>query len=149
VGEAVYFFYGTLMDEGLLAAVTGRCRRSIRFARAHVDGYRAVRRTGAAYPILIADVAARTQGRLLRGVTPKEVRRLRRFEGREYVENRLMVHVECQGEVPAWVFLPRPGGSPRHGIAWCFDKWRRRNSRRPRQQPEVEAIAGGNDAGRR
>jgi hypothetical protein len=61
---ACYFFYGTLMDAAVRAAVLGRALPADAVIAAELAGWRRVRRRGATYPVLGPDdVGAHRRGR--------------------------------------------------------------------------------------
>ncbi len=124
-----FFFYGTLMDSDVLARVIGRPHRSIKTFRADAAGWRAVQGRGVTYPFLIADAICHTEGVVISGITPHELRRLKRFEGNEYAVGRVTVTIEGVGQVASRAFLPRFRNMPWCKVPWSIDVWRRRHKR--------------------
>lgn len=117
------------MDGEVLSCVMERPRRSIKFYRAIVEGWRPIYAPGANYPILVAGKACQTKGVLLPGVKPFEKLRLKRFEGHEYVIGQTVAAVECLGDVSSCIFLPRSRYIPHIRDPWDFDVWKRRHRR--------------------
>lgn len=122
----MFFFYGTLMDDEVLAAVVGRRIAESRTSAAAISGFRRVYRRGAWYPILLDDPRGRVEGVVVRGLTVADAARLDAFEGREY--RRVVRTVEVAGEGPAeaQVYLPVVG-IPATDRAWDLEVWRRRH----------------------
>lgn len=121
-----YFFYGTLLDPVVLARVLGRRVAPSCSQAAALQGYRAVYRRGAVYPVLVADDAAETAGRLVSGLSAADARRLAVFEGSSYGCVIVGVTLPGQGTLPARAFLPR---APRLASSrtWRLDEWQRRH----------------------
>lgn len=78
------FFYGTLLDPDVRRRVLGRTVPDDALLPARVSGFRRVRVPGASYPAAIRDRAASIDGRVLPHVTPRDLARLRDYEGRAY-----------------------------------------------------------------
>jgi len=121
-----FFFYGTLMDADVLAAVVGRRIGSARFRDATLDGFRRVYRLGAWYPILLDDPGGRVEGVVVSALTVADAARLDSFEGSEYRRATRTVAVSGEGAVEAEVYLTRPG-VPASDQSWELDVWRRRH----------------------
>lgn len=121
-----YFFYGTLMDPAVLAAVIDRRPAGPRRC-ASIEGYRRVYRAGAAYPVLIPAAGERVSGLLVEGLNERDRRRLDAFEGGDYIAREVPVRTD-RGEVRARMFVPRPG-VPATAVPWSLDEWRRRYRR--------------------
>ena len=119
------FFYGTLMDEGVLAAVIGRPVSHVRRQDAYVEGYRRVYRLGASYPILVPMYGGRIEGVLASGLRPTDTDRLIAFEGDEYDIVEVAVRAARSGPTGAKMFMAKPGiaGSSKE---WTLADWRRR-----------------------
>lgn len=123
------FFYGTLMDADILAAVlrTRRVPRA-RLRPATLHGYRRTALKGVSYPTLLPDPGAPpVDGVLFRQCTRREWARLVAYEDREYTVGMVRVDT-AQGPRQARVFL----AGPRHGTkasprAWGLEDWRRRS----------------------
>lgn len=115
-----YFFYGTLLDDEVRAAVTGgerlACRPTV------LRGWTRVRVPHATYPVLRPQPGGSVTGILTRAVAAATAARLRRYEGAEYREARLPVHVDGDGVVTAAVFVPR-SGTPTVGPPWDLATW--------------------------
>jgi hypothetical protein len=102
------FFYGTLMDPDVLAAVIGRPASGVRRRRAFVEGYRRFHRLGATYPILVPAPDSRIDGVLALGLRPADTARLIAFEGSDYHLVEVPVRTVWRGPSRAMVFMPRP-----------------------------------------
>lgn len=118
-----FFFYGTLLDDAVFAAVVGRPLPPC--VPATLAGYRRVYRAGASYPILRpAGNNSRVDGNIVDGLGITDVRRLRRFEGDEYVIRQLAVTDSRGALQESGVFLPKRG-VPASDREWTLDAWRR------------------------
>lgn len=111
-----FFFYGTLRDPDVLGPVIGR---NPPMQPAILPGWRAVRRRGRHYPILIEAAGASAEGVTVEGLREAEAARLDKYEGAEYVTAELVV-----AGAPARVYLPAPG-VPHDGEDWTLERWRR------------------------
>ena len=123
-----YFFYGTLMDRDVLAAVIGREVRAVDRQNAVLERYRRVYRSGGWYPILLPMPGSFVDGVLVRGVRATEADRLVVFEGDEYQLSELQVRTARSGLAQARVFMAKPDVSASAEI-WTIDAWRRRHKR--------------------
>lgn len=123
-----YFFYGTLMDPAVLAAVIGRRPPPALWAKATIEGYRRVFRAGTRYPILIPAPGERVDGMLVGGLGARDARRLDIFEGRDYAARTVLVQARLGGRIPARIFMPKPG-VPATARPWTPEDWRRRHRR--------------------
>ena len=122
------FFYGTLMDDGVLAAVIGRPVSDVGRQDAFVEGYRRVYRLGASYPILVPMPDGRIDGVLASGLRPTDTDRLIAFEGDDYDLVDVPVQAARRGSMRAMMFMAKPSvaGSSEE---WTFAEWRRRYRR--------------------
>jgi gamma-glutamylcyclotransferase (GGCT)/AIG2-like uncharacterized protein YtfP len=91
--EVDLFVYGTLMDESVLYALTGR-----RFPKseAELSGFeRWISANG--YPYIIPNPEARVQGILLSGIDPAALAALDRYEEEGHLYHRHQVEVTANG----------------------------------------------------
>jgi hypothetical protein len=117
-----FFFYGTLRDPDVVAAVLGR-RPAAAPEPAEVQGWRAAPVTGASYPVLVPDPGYTATGVLLGGLTPADIRRLVAYEGPGY--RMAGITVARTGDmVEAQVFLPVSGIAHSSGV-WSFETWQK------------------------
>lgn len=142
-----FFFYGTLMDRQILAAVLHRPVDPRRLRPALLTGYRRVLHRAATYPVLIADKAAEVDGILATGLTAGDARRLAGYEGPDYRLASLPVRAGAGGTVNAGVFLP-VGDEVASAVPWNLETWRRqcrehflRQVRRSRNAPAADRSA--------
>jgi hypothetical protein len=120
----VFFFYGTLLDEEVLAAVIGRAVPPRCSEPAFLVGYRRVRMEGTRYPALVSGAGGRVDGLLVRGIAPTEAARLAAFEGPFYRLGGIRVTTARGRRVAASTFLPR-GGQRQASGEWDPEAWRR------------------------
>jgi hypothetical protein len=79
-----YFFFGTLMDDEVLAVVLGREPRGLRTEPASLSGFRRLTVKGESYPTLRPDPEAGFRGLLVWDLSAHEVARVAFYEGEEY-----------------------------------------------------------------
>jgi Gamma-glutamyl cyclotransferase, AIG2-like len=117
-----YFFFGTLMDRDVLATVLGRLIAREEMAPGWLHDYRRVRAATVSYPLLV-----RSPGVVVSGVVfhPRDARddvRIQHFEGEEYAERWLNVHLAGGQRRAARVFFGiealRPTEEPWDLAAW-------------------------------
>ncbi len=117
-----YFFFGTLMDEDVLALVLGRIPPDLRSEPARLDGYRRLRVKGESYPTLRPAADARVDGLLVRDLSQREVNRVAFYEGEEYRLLNLPVTRPDGVSEPALIFAAD------HGLEtdgeWDLARWR-------------------------
>jgi gamma-glutamyl AIG2-like cyclotransferase len=119
---ACYFFYGTLMDAAVRAAVLGRDLPATAVRAAELLGWRRVYRSGATYPVLLRSALSRTDGIAVDGLSAEDGERLARFEGPDYRLGRVTVALRPRGRLPARTFLPvTPAIAETR--PWHFDVW--------------------------
>lgn len=123
-----FFFYGTLMDRTVLAAVLGRSLPPAASRPASLEGYRRVFRAGASYPVLVPAAGEVVAGIVVDKLGQGDRRRLEAFEGSDYVSREMPVRLGRGGHVAARVFLPRPE-LPVTAVPWSPTDWRRRYRR--------------------
>lgn len=127
-----FFFYGTLMDARVRAAVLGRPLAAARLRPATVKGFRRVRMAGAPYPVLVAGAADdRVDGLLACGLSAGDAARLVRYEGTAYVVKTLPVDVATDRTVAARVFMPRRRVRAT-AEPWTLADWQHRRRRASR-----------------
>ena len=116
-----YFFYGTLLDRGLLARVIGRPVPEARIEGATLKGYRRLRMAGTPYPMLARERGTRVDGILVRGLDQTAARRLADYEGARYTVQVLPVVGSRSGVARARVFMAKPGIKP-SCEPWDFER---------------------------
>ncbi|KAH9443092.1 hypothetical protein MJO28_014430 [Puccinia striiformis f. sp. tritici] len=134
------FFYGTLMNEHILARVIDRPTDGLDIQRAQLTGHCRLKIRGAHYPGLIpASVAEVALGRpatlgeqtvtgtLVSGLTSSDVALLDAFEGEEYeVQTALVNTIDCNSPpVEAVVYLYAPAIVSRNVLpcVWSYDEF--------------------------
>jgi len=118
-----FFFYGTLCDDDVRAAVIGR---AIAVAPAVLAAYEAVPTERGRFPILLFQRGLEAAGVLCAGVGLDEAARLGLFEheGRDYAARQLSVRDGAGAVQRAWVFLPT--AALRRGPGrWDLAQWQR------------------------
>lgn len=78
------FFFGSLMDLGLLRVVVGHDCAGVSARPASLRGYRTNRVKDDDYPVLVPQADSIVQGRLVEGLEAGDVARIRYFEDDEY-----------------------------------------------------------------
>lgn len=126
-----FFFYGTLLDRDLLAAVIGRAVPEDALVPASIAGFRRVRAMGKTYPILIRGLAQdRVNGIIASGFSRAEIDRLIAYEGEGYVLTTLPALLGDGGTTTVQVFLPLAGGLEASNEPWDLATWQREDKPR-------------------
>ncbi len=123
-----FFFYGTLLDPELRAAVLGRRLGAAASVPALLAGYRRVPVVGASYPTLLPDPPARAVGRLVLGLDAGAAARITWYESDDYDLASGWVATPAGARLRAWLFVAGPGQPAGRG-AWTYEAWRRRHRR--------------------
>lgn len=124
-----FFFYGTLMDPDVLAAVIGRRVLPARVKPATLAGRRRVGLKGTPYPVIVPGATTDTvAGIVVAGLTAADVQNLQRFEGTAYGIETVTVATD-DGALAASAFVPLKGVAATD-TEWDFETWRRRHKRR-------------------
>jgi gamma-glutamylcyclotransferase (GGCT)/AIG2-like uncharacterized protein YtfP len=123
-----FFFYGTLIEPGILHAVLHRRVSPARRRLAVLRGYRRVYREGAFYPVLVAEAASEVEGIVVSALTAREVALLTAYEGAEYEIRECPVRLSGGAVVRAKVFLSRVAREASR-VPWTLEEWRRRHGR--------------------
>jgi gamma-glutamylcyclotransferase (GGCT)/AIG2-like uncharacterized protein YtfP len=123
------FFFGTLMDPDVLGLVIGRPVARAALEPARLSGFRRLRVEGASYPMLVADPQGVVEGRLWRGATAADLRRLDAYEGEGYERVPIEVETASGERLRAEVYLARPGRLRPSGEPWDLASWQARFKR--------------------
>jgi gamma-glutamylcyclotransferase (GGCT)/AIG2-like uncharacterized protein YtfP len=102
----ILFVYGTLLDAGVLARVSGEPALACRLVPARLDGWRRVFLRGTPYPTVVQAPGSAVEGAVLR-VGRAALARLSAYEGSAYALTPLGV-VTARGalRVRAWIAPP-------------------------------------------
>jgi Gamma-glutamyl cyclotransferase, AIG2-like len=100
-----YFFFGTLMDLDVLAAVLDRPLTGGELSQAWLRGYRRVRAATASYPVLVPATGLVVAGVLFHPQSTRDEVRIRHFEDGDYIDRRSMVRLRGGRQLPARVFF--------------------------------------------
>ncbi len=120
-----FFFFGTLLDEEVLAIVVGRRVPDADRRPARLAGWRRVKARGVTYPIIVPHLEASVAGLLVYGIAAGEAQRLIDYEGSNYDLKTLEVTAGLRSR-PAQVFVPvGAGGLEPLDQDWTFEEWRR------------------------
>jgi hypothetical protein len=124
-----FFFYGTLMDPGLLSKVLGRRVWPRALAPARLRGYQRRSVRGADYPVVVRQHGAAVAGVILVGVTAAERARLSEYEGEGYELVRARAGPPGRPARPVLLFRPKPGAYTVTLRPWSLASWRLRRRR--------------------
>ncbi len=136
---ATFFFFGTLMDGDVLAAVLGRALPDARREAATVRGFRRVLVAGRDYPMLLPSAGGRVTGMLASGLDRGDIKRLRHYEGRRYTIAAVTARTASGRTVKAALFACSPTLAT--GTPWRLDLWRRRH--KPNALRRIAALMAG------
>ena len=119
-----YFFFGTLVDRDVLAAVLDRPVGDDELSRAWLHGYRRVRAAGASYPILVPAPGVVVGGVVFQPRHARDDVRIRHFEDGEYAERWLLVRLTGGRQLVTRVFFALEGLQPTDE-SWDVEAWAR------------------------
>lgn len=102
----ILFLYGTLLDPGVLARMSGERALARRMRPARLPGWRRVHLRGTPYPTLLRDVASVVEGAALR-VGAAALARLSAYEGSAYALAPVTV-ATARGAVRARAWIAPP-----------------------------------------
>lgn len=122
------FFFGTLMDGDVLAAVLGRPVTPDSMEPARLRGWRRVGIAGRTYPMLTPHATGTVDGLLVHGLDQGDCARLDHYEGPEYRVGLLTVRRGDGREVAAETYLCRPEIMAGRD-EWRLETWRLRHKR--------------------
>jgi len=134
------FFFGTLMDADVLAAVLDRPVGPDSMQPARLNGWRRVALPGRTYPMLIPHPTGTVNGLLAIGLDQRDRDRLDHYEGPEYRVGLLTVRLGDGSGVEAETYLCSPDIPP-GDVEWLLDTWRRRYKRTA--LPRIRALMAG------
>ena len=120
------FFFGTLMDRDVLAAVLGRRPPEQSLEPAGLRGWRRQPVAGRTYPMLAAYPTGRVDGVLVHGLDGEDRRRLDHYEGDEYTLAEVVVVLGHGQRQRALVYACRVGVAAGRG-PWRLQDWQRRH----------------------
>ena len=122
------FFYGTLIDADVRAAVLGAAPRRLSVEPALLPGYRRVQMRKRSYPIIVPDARAAVAGVLMRGLNRADFARLLDYETDEYRAISAEVATRSGKRIVAKVFAASPRALP-SPTPWNAADWQRRCKR--------------------
>ena len=115
------FFFGSLMDTGLLELVIGRAADNLEVANAALHGFARRRARGESFPIVVPHPGGRVEGALVTGLTVADVDRIQFFEGSDYGLQTFAVE-RADERLEALVFVPTARLDP-EPTEWDLDGW--------------------------
>lgn len=124
-----FFFYGTLLDSDVMALVIGRRLPPGAFAPVSLPGHARRRVQGASYPIAVRDRRDAIHGKVVGGLSARDVERLSAYEGPRYRIASLKVREKGTLSTVA-VFAPREERFQPTSGAWSLTLWQRHDKRR-------------------
>ena len=122
------FFYGTLLDEDVRAAVLGPGALARAVEPAVLPGYRRVQIRKRTYPVVVPDPHAEVAGLLMRGLNRAEFALLTAYETNEYRIHAADVVTASGKRVAANVFVASARALP-SPLPWQIADWQRRYKR--------------------
>lgn len=99
------FCYGTLQFPVLMARISGISPRA---RPAVLEDYGCYTLTGAVYPGIRPEQGTQTSGVIYDGIDARRLARLDRFEGDQYVRQRVQVRTADARRQQAWVYVTHP-----------------------------------------
>ncbi|MCX7360553.1 MAG: gamma-glutamylcyclotransferase [Alphaproteobacteria bacterium] len=123
-----FFFYGTLLDRDVMALVIGRRLPPGAFLPAILPAHSRRRVKGASYPIAVRDRRDAIHGKVVGGLSRRDVERLSAYEGAGYRIASLKVREKGMLSKVA-VFAPLEERFQPTSGAWSLTLWQRRDKR--------------------
>jgi hypothetical protein len=120
-----FFFYGTLLDEGVRRIVLGRVwADALSLRPATLQGWRRLYMRDRTYPVILPSPGDQVDGLLTGPVDREGYRRLTAFESDEYVERDVAVVTEDGVETRARIYAA--GARARAATeVWTLENWTR------------------------
>jgi hypothetical protein len=131
-----FFFFGSLLDEDVLAVVLGRAVAAPVFAPAVLEGYVRALSALESYPVIVARPGGQVDGGLVRGLSAADHVRIAWFEEGEYQITPVHVRLADGRRIAARACVTRPEHSVRAGD-WSLARWQR--EAKPEFLPRVRA----------
>ncbi len=123
-----FFFYGSLMDRELLAAVIGRDTSGLTFVAGWLPGYVAETAAGYTFPALAEKRSGRVDGIITGGLKHADVDRIAYFEDTtEYAPVVLDIST-ARADIAAQVYVGTTNLKTT-GERWSFEAWQRDHKR--------------------
>lgn len=139
-----FFFYGTLIDEDVLASVIGRRTALSQRAAATLPDHVRMRRRGGTYPVIVRRPGGCVDGVVVCNLRDPDVRRLAAFEGTAYRLDRVCVFGANGKAAQAHVFRP-VSETIASSTPWSFSTWRAQSRRSflARTRMRMDALKSG------
>ena len=122
------FFYGTLLDPDVRAAVLGTAARHRPVEPAVLRGYRRLTMRGCSYPVIVRDARGEVPGVLMQGLSRADFAKLRDYETDEYRAIAAPVLTSSGRCILATVFVASARALP-SPLPWDAAAWQRRFKR--------------------
>jgi hypothetical protein len=122
-GREPLFFFGTLMDEEILARILDRPLEKADLEPAVLGGYRREAARGCNYPLLVPSDGESVPGRLFRGATRRDIARINHYESGEYGAELHKVQGRDGRWRSAWVYIGLDDTFTASGQPWDLQSW--------------------------
>ena len=116
------FFYGTLLDAGIRTRVLSRTLSPRSMTDAILFDHVREHVAGRAYPMLVRRQGCAVDGLLVRGLSPRDLDRLKAYEGPEYDLAPVTVQAGSR-RIAAQAYMAAPGIMS-DGRLWTLEHWR-------------------------
>ncbi len=124
-----FFFYGSLRDPEIRAAVFPHLVGKLKIEPARLPGYRLAYSVAYRCPVLAPQPSRSVAGALVSGLDRRGLARMAHYEAEIYHPARLDVRLPDGRRRRAWVFLAAHSGAIGRR-SWHFERWRRREKRK-------------------
>ncbi|KAK8461757.1 hypothetical protein SEVIR_1G089200v4 [Setaria viridis] len=122
-GPHSVFVYGTLMAEEVVRVLLGRAPPS---SPAHLPGHRRFSLRGRVYPAILPARAHAVNGKVIKGLTDRELHVFDLFEDEEYVKRTVEVSLTDTLERSlAYAYIWGNEGDPDLYGEWDYEEWRK------------------------
>lgn len=115
------FFFGSLMDGELMRVVLDRDIGDLQFTEAELLGYERRRAKGESFPIVVPTPGGRVEGRLVEGLTARDVACIQWYESDDYRLAPCLVGIGDRRH-EAHLFLANQRLED-EGLPWHFHQW--------------------------
>ena len=124
-----WFFYGTLLDEDVFRAVTGRALASFNPDPGRALHHRKVFLPGQSYPTLLRSAGKHADGVICRRLPTTVGRDISEYEGPDYVIRRVPVLLDSGTRIAADCFIAKssPTSAARN---WDLESWAASDNRK-------------------
>ena len=120
----ILFFYGTLRDHEVRAAVIGERAKQLNLVDGYLIGYRLYRVKNTNYPLIVRDKSSsnKISGLVAIGLDKQIIRKLDMFEGKNFSRAEVSVFRNIDNEeIMADIYVPKK--TLQYTEEWTYENW--------------------------